>query len=242
MTAEARARFPLGLTIATLIALAILIGLGTWQMQRLAWKQALLARIEALKVAPAVPAAPVLARMAAGDDTDFVRVTLDCPGLARAAGLNLYAVRDGDAGQRLVSACPLAGGPYRTLLVDRGFIAQETVARPTGDPADRSVSRVTGVLRAPEPPGRFTPPNDPAGNRWYSRDHAAMARALGAAAPAPLVLMAETATNPEFPALVPAPIPAEISNRHLEYALTWYGLAAALVGVYAAVLWRKWKN
>jgi surfeit locus 1 family protein len=66
-----------------------------------------------------------------------------------------------------------------------------------------------------------------------------MAKALNAPAPAPVFLFAETPTNPELPALVPAPLPGEIPNRHLEYALTWFGLAAALLGVYAAVLFRK---
>ena len=57
--------------------------------------------------------------------------------------------------------------------------------------------------------------------------------------PAPVFLMAETSTNPGWQALVPAPLPAEITNRHLEYALTWFGLAAALAGVYAALLFKR---
>jgi surfeit locus 1 family protein len=66
-----------------------------------------------------------------------------------------------------------------------------------------------------------------------------MAAALQAPAPAPLFLMAETSTNPGWKALEPAPLPARISNRHLEYAVTWYGLAAALLGVYAALLLKR---
>jgi surfeit locus 1 family protein len=66
-----------------------------------------------------------------------------------------------------------------------------------------------------------------------------MAAALKAPRPAPFVLMAETASNPDWQSLIPAPIPADIPNRHLEYALTWYGLAAALLGVYAAMLFRR---
>jgi surfeit locus 1 family protein len=69
-----------------------------------------------------------------------------------------------------------------------------------------------------------------------------MARALHVSRPAPLMLMAETSTNPEWKALIPQPLPAEISNRHLEYALTWFGLAGALMAVYAAMLWRMWKT
>jgi surfeit locus 1 family protein len=97
--------------------------------------------------------------------------------------------------------------------------------------------RVRGVLRAPEASNLFSPPNRP--DRWFTRDAVAMAAALGASDPAPLFLMAETSSNPEWSALTPAPIPAQISNRHLEYAVTWYGLAAALLGVYAAMLFRR---
>ena len=66
-----------------------------------------------------------------------------------------------------------------------------------------------------------------------------MAQALNVQRPAPLFLMAETSTNPDWKALNPAPLPSEIPNRHFEYALTWFGLAAALAGVYVAVLWKK---
>ena len=65
---------------------------------------------------------------------------------------------------------------------------------------------------------------------------------LIAALAAGLILMAETSTNPDWKALDPQPLPAEIPNRHLEYALTWFGLAAALACVYAATLWKRWKS
>lgn len=243
MTAEGRApraRFPVGLTIATAIALAILLALGTWQLQRLAWKRDLLARIEALQTAPAQPAGPVLDRAAEGEGADFTRVTATCPGLAAAPFLELYAIRDGKAGARLISACPIDSAAYRTLLVDRGFVADTISARPPVNPSDETPLAVTGVLRAPEPGNTFSPPNRP--DRWFTRDVAAMAAVLGAPDPAPMFLMTETPTNPEWQALVPAPVPANIANRHLEYAVTWYGLAAALVGVYAAMLLRKRKN
>lgn len=235
-------RFPLALTLVTAVALAILIGLGVWQVKRLAWKEALLARVAALQSAPARPVGPVLADMAKGGDADFTRVTLDCPGLAKAPFLELYAVRDGEPGVRLVSACKVDAAGYGAVLVDRGFVAQSVSARPPVDPADRTPFALTGVFRKPDKPSFVTPPNDVGGDHWYWRDHPAMAKALGAGPPAPQVLMAETATNPDWKALVPAPVPADIPNRHLEYALTWFGLAAALAGVYAALLWRKWKG
>lgn len=241
MTERASQRgFPVGLTIAAAIALAILIGLGTWQLQRLAWKRDLLQRIDALQHAPARPIGPVLAARAAGQDVDFTRVAAECPGLAAAPYLELYGLREGQAGSRLISACTVEGGPYRTILVDRGFVADTISARPPVDAADRKPLTVTGVLRSPDKASAFSPPNRP--DRWFTRDAAAMAQALKARAPAPVFLMAETPTNPEWKALTPAPVPAEIPNRHLEYALTWYGLAAALAGVYAAMLLKRRKS
>jgi surfeit locus 1 family protein len=235
-------RFPVGLTVATAVAFAILIGLGAWQVQRLTWKRDLLDRVAALQAAPPQPLGPVLEKMKAGADLDFVRVRVDCPGLASAPYLQLYSVRDGQGGSRLISACRVEGAPYGAVLVDRGFVADTISARPPVDPADARPVSVIGVLREPEPGNFVSPPNDAAANRWFVRDVAAMAAALKASSPAPLVLMAETSSNPEWKALDPAPLPASISNRHLEYAGTWFGLAAALAGVYAAVLLRKRKK
>jgi len=241
MTDRSR-RFPIGLTIAVGLSLLILIGLGSWQLKRLAWKETLLARVAALQAAPASSGAAALERMSAGADLDFTRVRLECPGLAAAPYLELFSVREGKAGSRLVSACRIAAGRYRSILVDRGFVAETVSARPAVNVSDLRPVEVVGVLRAPEAGNPFSPANDPAANRWYVRDVPAMANALSSDAPAPLVLMAETSSNPEWQALEPAPLPAEIPNRHLEYALTWFGLAAALVGVYAAMLWRRWKS
>jgi surfeit locus 1 family protein len=233
----ARGGFPVGLTLATGVALLILLALGTWQLQRLAWKRELMARVEALQSARPRPLEPVLDGLAQGADADFTRVTVECPGLAEAPYLELYALKDGRAGSRLVSACEAPSRRYRTILVDRGFVADTVSARPPVDPAGRAPVAVTGVLRAPEAGSGLAPPNRP--SRWFTRDIPAMAAALQAPAPAPLFLMAETSTNPGWKALEPAPLPARISNRHLEYAVTWYGLAAALLGVYAALLLKR---
>lgn len=235
-------RFPIGLTIAVGISLVILLSLGAWQLQRLHWKQDVLARVAALQAAPAQPGLAALERMGAGADLDFTRVQLECPGLAAAPFVELFSVREGNAGVRLVSACRVSGGPYRSVLVDRGFILDTVSARPAVNVSDLRAVDVVGVLRRPEAGNLFSPANDPAANRWYVRDVPAMAKALQADAPAPFVLMAETSSNPGWAALVPAPLPADIPNRHLEYAVTWFGLAAALVGVYAAMLWRRWKS
>jgi surfeit locus 1 family protein len=238
---DRRGRFPVALTIVTLLSLALLIALGAWQLQRMAWKRDVLTRIEALKAAPARPAAEVLAQRAAGADVDFTRVAIVCPGLARAPFVELYGLREGQAGSRLISACPVTGaGPWRTVLVDRGFVGDTVSARPPVDAADTTPLEIVGVLRSPDAASLVTPPNRE--RQFFSRDAAAMARALGAPAPAPLFLLAETSSNPEWAALAAAPLPASISNRHLEYALTWFGLAAALAGVYVAVLLKRRKG
>ena len=217
-------RLPFGLSLAVGIGLIVLVSLGAWQLQRLAWKEDLLARVAALKSAPPQPLSKVLAQ---GLKADFTRVEADCPGLAKAKYLELFSVRDTGA------------GALGSILVDRGFVGDTISARPLVDPSDTKPLHLIGVLRIPDRATFVTPPNEVAANHWYSRNVAAMAQALNVERPAPLFLMAETSTNPEWTALKPAPIPAEISNRHLEYALTWFGLAAALAGVYVAVLWKK---
>jgi surfeit locus 1 family protein len=232
--------FPIGLTIATLIALAILIGLGVWQLERLKWKEGLLAHIAALQSAPARPIEPVLDALGQGRDVDFTRVSVSCPGLAAAPFVEMYGIIQGEAGSRLISACAVATARYRTVLVDRGFIPDTVAARPSVDAGSQAPFVVTGVLRKPEGGNIFTPPNKP--DRWFLRDAAGMARQLKAPAPAPYFLMAETATNPEFKGLVPAPLPTEIPNRHFEYALTWFGLAAGLVCVYVAALFKRMRG
>ena len=234
-------RVPVGLTTAVALSFLILIGLGVWQVERMQWKAGLLAHVAALQSAPAGPLAPALQKLSRGEDVAFSRVRATCTGLARAPFLQLYAIKDGEAGVRLISACRLAEGPYGAVLVDRGFVPDTVSARPNVEPADPTPVEVVGVLRAPDRATFVTPANQVDANQWYSRDVAAMARTLSAERPAPLFLMAETSTNPEWKALDPAALPTDIPNRHLEYALTWFGLAAALVGVYAAVLLKRRK-
>jgi len=238
-TARPVARFSIGLTIATLIALVILISLGVWQLQRLKWKEGLLAHVAALQSAQARDIGLVLDGVREGHDADFTRVSVTCPGLASAPFVELYGIRDAQAGVRLISACPVTSARFQTVLVDRGFVADSVSARPPVDPASTAPVELVGVLRVPERGNFVTPKNLP--GRWYTRDAQAMARQLHAPAPAPLFLMAETPTNPEWKALVPAPLPVDIPNNHFDYALTWFGLAAALACVYVADLFRRRK-
>jgi surfeit locus 1 family protein len=140
----------------------------------------------------------------------------------------------------LVSACPVENNTYKSILVDRGFVPDTVPARPVVDAHDRTPVEVEGVLRKPERGNFVTPKNRP--GHWFTHEVAPMAKALGAAAPAPVILFAESRINPGILALKPAPMPAEIPNNHFEYALTWFGLAGALAGVYGAMLFRRIKG
>ncbi len=93
---------------------------------------------------------------------------------------------------------------------------------------------LTGVLTKGSRGNLFTPP--PAGKMFYAHDVAAMAKALGVSTATPYFIAAETSTNPDWPSLKPEPLPSDIPNNHFQYALTWFGLAAALLAIYAAKL------
>ncbi|MBC7667199.1 MAG: SURF1 family protein [Gemmatimonadaceae bacterium] len=219
-------RFPIGLTIATLIAFAILCALGGWQIKRLAWKEDLLARIEVLKTAPAQPLATVLARADGGEDVAWTRVSVDCA-VGRSETLPpVYGVRDGDIVWRATVPCPTTAGSYGLILLDLGVIKAMTGQTAPGPVTLAAPAHAVGVLMAPKTLGG---------------DRQATLQRFAADKPAPFILMVETAT-PAPPGITPAPLPAEISNRHLEYALTWFGLAVTLLFIYAAMLWRKMRS
>jgi surfeit locus 1 family protein len=234
-TSEAAGRrFAVIPALATAIGIVILIGLGIWQVQRLHWKEGLLARIAALQSAPPQPLDGVLRRAANDPDIDYVRVRATCPDIETAPYLRLYSVKDGYAGWRIIAACPLTGGSYGAILVDRGFLDQRLKLT-----AGQTISTpIVGILRRGDTRNFVTPRNDPAQNLWYGRDIAAMAQALGVSKPAPTYLMLEQPAPPPGGPVI-APLPSDIPNNHLQYAITWFGLALALAGVYAASLWRK---
>ncbi len=219
----AKAGFPIGLTVATGIAFAILCGLGAWQVQRLHWKQDLLARIETLKTAPAVPLARVLTAKTKPETLAWTRVSIDCAPVTGAPLPLVYGVRDGDMVWRAQAPCGISAARYDMVLVDRGVVTGLTGQVSAPDKAFDPPRQVTGVLM---------PIAQLGGDRAKI-----LSRFLGRK-PAPLVLMAERET-PAPAEITPAPLPAEISNRHLEYALTWFGLAVTLLFIYAAMLWRR---
>jgi surfeit locus 1 family protein len=119
-------------------------------------------------------------------------------------------------------------------MVDRGFVPegrQDPAARVAGQSS--GPVEIVGAMRWPEAPGWFTPRADPAHNLWFARDPLAIAAAKGLAAVAPFYIEQEAPVPPGGLPL-PGPMQVHLRNEHLQYALTWYGLAAVLVAVFAA--------
>ena len=210
-------------------ALVALLGLGTWQLQRLAWKTELIAFREAQLAAPAIPlpaeisdAGEALAAL------EYRRVTVAGEFL-HDREIYLATSRRGRVGFAMITPLRRTGGA--TVLVDRGWApaaAREAARRPRGQ-IEGTVA-VEGVVRRAGRRGWFTPDNDPAENYWFWLDIPAMAAFAGIDA-APVVVVAGPASNPGG-----LPIGAEmrvgLRNDHLGYALIWYALAAALAVIY----------
>ena len=238
-------RFPVGLTVTAALALAVLIGLGLWQLRRLAWKQDLLARVAALRVAPARPIGEILAQGGRGADVEYRRVSATClPPPAPSRGAYRYALRDGQVAWRLVTPCRLSGTTGDGVLLDRGIVARFTGAMAPGAAAFPEPVSIVGVLRSPggKPwlgPAETAPA---AGSRVYRvLDRAAVrtiATESGVARPAPYIVAVESEI-PAVSGLVPAALPQDIPNNHLVYALTWFALGGVLVCIYGAMLVRR---
>lgn len=236
-------RLPIGLTIAVAISLVILIGLGTWQVQRMHWKAQVLADIAAAQTAAPVPIADILRRKAAGQPVEWRKVRLDCEAAAGGSPAILYGVVGGEIAWRVVAPCRLAGGTGIVAL-ERGVLhAMDGVVEPTVIPALAPPRSVVGIVRLVSPSSSLAPSAPekiPGGFRVRARDTAALAAVTGPGG-LPDLYVSVVSETPPATDLEPAPTPPEIPNRHLEYALTWYGLAGTLLAIYAAMLWRRFK-
>ena len=229
--------FPIVLTLAVLVAFAILVGLGVWQLRRLQYFTQLKQQIAAQETGPPLPVETVLARLKPGSDAAYSRVSLACPDVETRPVVRLFVPSEGLAGYRLITECPLKSGPYGSILVDRGFVPQLGDETPRDIPGQPISQPIVGVLHAGGQRNFVTPPNIPASNQWYWRDIPAMAQALHAPKAAQVFLMLE---SPVPPGGQPRPIPVlRHFPNNLGYAITWFGLAGALVGVYLAMLFRK---
>lgn len=203
-----------------IVGTAVLMSLGFWQLQRLAWKEAILAEIDAkVHSAPiALPAAvdekdKYLAVMASGR---FTGQSLDV----------LVSRKELGAGFRVIEVFETQG---RRILVDRGFVSDDHRA----DPRDSSATEVVGNLHWPQEVDQFTPAPDEKTGMWFARDLPAMAAALQTE---PILIVAREPTSAQI-----EPMPVDnsgIPNDHLGYAIQWFGLAFVWLGMTAYLLWR----
>lgn len=221
-------RGPRAALIFVLIACAMLIALGTWQLERRAWKTQLIADMTARLASAPTPIGELLA---AKSPVDFqpVRAT----GRFRHDQELYLAARSYQSrlGYHVVTPLELADGSM-TVLVDRGWVPDDHRA-PDSRLAGQlpGVVSVAGIARQPARPSAFTPDNRPDQNQWYWADLPAMGAKAGAARMAPFLIEAGAADNPGG-----LPIGGQtrvtLPNDHLQYALTWYALAGALAVIY----------
>ena len=216
------------LTVLSLVAFVLLIALGVWQIERRAWKLALIDRVEHRVHAPAqpIPSPASWSAISAAND-EYRHVSVSGRFLHDRETL-VQAVTEEGPGYWVLT--PLERDDGTLVLINRGFVPSErrdVSTRRDGNP-DGQVE-ITGLLRVTEPKGGFLRNNVPQHNRWYSRDVAAIAAARGLHDVAPFFVDADAGSQ------VPAgPIGGltviRFPNNHLIYALTWFALAFMLAG------------
>ncbi|WEX78255.1 SURF1 family protein [Sinorhizobium numidicum] len=221
-------------------AFAILVSLGTWQMQRLHWKEALITAIAERRSAPPVSLQQIEAMAAAGDDIDYRTVSVSGT-FEHGRERHFFATYEGRTGYYVFTPLMLADG--RALFVNRGFVPfekKEASTRPDGHVTGSMTINGLARPRLTEKPSSLVPDNDIAKNIFYWKDLDAMATAADIPADrvVPFFVDADASENPGgLP--IGSVTQFDLPNNHLQYALTWYGLAAALVVVTGTYLYRR---
>ncbi len=220
-----------------LVAFLTFVGLGTWQLQRKAWKEALIDSLgQRLSAAP-VDLAP-RERWASLDpvDDEFRRVKFAAtfvPGAEALVYAGSSALRSDVSGPGYWVLAPARLAAGGLVIVNRGFVPEGRQ-----NPATRAAGEISGVvdlvgaLRWPEPRGTFSPADDPGRNLWFVRDPVAIAAAKGWGEVAPFFVELEA---PQPPGGLPraGALRVSLRNEHLQYAVTWYGLAVVVVVMFA---------
>ncbi|MGY4828878.1 SURF1 family protein [Sphaerotilaceae bacterium SBD11-9] len=224
--ARPRSTLFLGVLAAAGAALfALFMALGWWQVERRAWKLALIERVHQRVNAPAVPA-PVVGQWpsvsAAADEYRRVRIRGHWLN-----GRNTWVQATTELGSGYWLLAPLRTEDGGTVLVNRGFVPsiQRNASAAASEPVE-----LTGLLRISEPDGRFPRRNDPAADRWYSRELPAIAAARGLGPVAPFFIDADRVADATAGEPVGGLTVIAFHNNHLVYALTWFGLAAMVLG------------
>ena len=229
--------------LATLVGVAVLVALGVWQLERRAWKNDLIQKIEARAYGAPGRIPPESEWVGWSQDAEEYRRVRVAGRFLYEAEVAVHGLMSGrERGQPLQGyylLTPLRLHDGSTVVVNRGFVPGELRSpgrRPGSDPEGEIA--FTGLVRAPETPAPFVPKNDPAKNEWFVRSPDEIAKAKGLSRVAPFLIDAD-----------PIPSPAgwpkggqtrlAMPNDHLQYALTWFGLALALLGVFAGFARRR---
>jgi cytochrome oxidase assembly protein ShyY1 len=241
MVLASRRRPIAGFGIFTLVMVAVFAGLGIWQLQRRVEKHALIAALNERLASPpaALPAPSQWASLSQGND-EFRRVSLTAT-YARLPDAMVYssgsAVRDDVSGPGTWAFLPARLPDGETIVINAGFVPNTMQDRSY---EDRVVSRLvtgepvklTGYVRFRESAAMLTPQENSAKRLWFTRDHLAMARALGwseSGKPiAPFYIDLETPV-PASGIPKPGPLAVQLKDDHLQYAITWFALAGAVV-------------
>jgi cytochrome oxidase assembly protein ShyY1 len=244
-----RRRGPLGFGIFTLVMVVACVALGIWQLQRRLEKHALIAALnERLAAAPEALPAPSQWHALTAAKEEFRRVAFTAT-YAKLPDAMIYgsgsAVREDVSGPGTWAFLPATLPDGETVVVNSGFVQNTMQDRAQQDRAvARLVSdqpvKLTGYLRFPEAAGTLTPSENIAKRLWFTRDHLAVARALGwgegGKTVAPFYVDLESPV-PESGIPKPGPLTVHLKDDHLQYAITWFGLAFAVVIAFG-VWWR----
>jgi cytochrome oxidase assembly protein ShyY1 len=242
MTAISAARRGIaGLGIFTLLTLALLVGLGVWQLQRRVEKHALIAQLtERLAAAPAALPLPAQWNTLTPAHDEFRRVRFSATYESRPDAM-VYssgsAIRDDVSGPGTWAFLPARLPTGETVVINTGFVQNTMQDR---GQQDRAVARLvtgapmtlTGYLRFPESAGALTPRENIVRRLWFTRDHLAIARTLGWGEVAPFYIDLESPA-PESGMPKPGPLEVHLKDDHLQYAITWFGLAAVVLIAFA---------
>ena len=219
-------------TLISLPMIVVMLGLGTWQLQRMAWKEGLIDRLESRMMAPAIPAPGAGADI---EEIEFRRVTATGEWLHQFEMPLIGRPEKGTVGYHVVT--PLRTEEGRVLLVNRGWIPddrKDAARRPESQPT--GTLTVEGIVRRAGLRNSFTPDNEPGRGMWFYVDvpqMAAFAKAEGV--PDYYIDELRREAGPQLP--IGADPMIGLRNEHLQYAITWFAMAFGLIVV--SVMWHR---
>lgn len=242
MTATARPRpGGAGFGIFTLAMVAVFVGLGVWQLQRRAEKHALIAALTERLAAAPDPLPPPAQWSALTPSLDEFRRVRFAATYASGPDAMVYssgsAVRDDISGPGTWAFLPARLSTGQSIAINAGFVQNTMQDRDQQDRAVRPLVTgapvaLTGYLRFPEAAGMLTPAANIARRLWFTRDHLAMAHALGWGEVAPFYIDLEQPL-PANGIPKPGPLDVHLKDDHMQYAVTWFALAGAVVIAFA---------